>query len=157
MKSIQVMFIGMALMLTTLSVAEEDKKSWLFVQTASHFSLTGNQLTVPYEREVFAFTDRPNRLYGHLNAHEFEALWQTGGDDFGSNPPNAVLTWVADGEIHEAEIEITGAKVDERGRSIIYQIKQEAEDALPHHAERISLFVDPSSFFSPDVDPKICC
>ena len=156
MKSMKFLLIATALMLTTPIMADEDQKSWLFVQTASGFSLAGSQLTVPYEREVFAFTDRPDRLYGHLNAHEFEALWQTGEDDFGSNPPNAVLTWVADGEVHEAEIELMGVQVGERGRSIIYQIKSEAADDIPAHAEQVSLFIDHGSFFSPAFN-EICC
>jgi hypothetical protein len=50
---------------------------------------------VPVKRDIFAFTDRPNRLYRYLDALEFSSLWQVEGDDgFKAEPPNSVLTWI---------------------------------------------------------------
>ena len=133
-----------AALLFTLSaaVAEEDKTSWLFVQTATEFTSDGDTLAIPYEREVFAFTDRPNRKHAYLNATELTSFWNTGEGDFGDNPPNAVLTWVEDGEIREAEVMLSAAMVSDQGRSITYQFQFEAGHNLPDKAQQVSLFID---------------
>lgn len=122
--------------------AEENTPSWLFVQTAANFTTEGDTLTMPYEREIFGFTDRPDRLHAHLNAHEFERLWHLGGDDFSNNPPNAVLTWVSDNEVYEAEIELLSVSVDDIGRTMKYDVIFEAGDEIPASAQFASLFVD---------------
>ena len=128
--------------LTAMAQEAQQSKSWLFVQTASEFSLEGERLIIPYEREIFAFTDRPNRQHAYLNAHEFTALWSDGDDDFSQDPPNAVLTWVSDGEVQEAEIELMGADLGQQGRAIIYRVQLEGGQTLPSSAEQVSMFVD---------------
>ena len=139
----QTIFLAaMVVCTSSTAVANNEKPAWLFVQTASGYEAQGSSLTIPYEREIFAFTDRPNRQYRYLNAHEFTALWSGGDNDFSQDPPNAVLTWVSDGEVQEAEIELIGAEVNEQGRSITYEIQVEAGDAWPAVAERVSLFID---------------
>jgi len=126
----------------SVAVAEQDQTQWLFVQTAADFISDGDSLTIPYEREIFAFTDRPNRMHAYMTAQEFASLWNTGEDSFSSNPPNAVLTWVADGAVSEAEVVLTAAEVDERGRSITYTIALEDGQTLPMNGAQASLFVD---------------
>jgi len=143
MKTIQSVLFSALFSLACVSAhAAEGATQWLFVQTAADFTSDGDTLTIPYEREVFAFTDRPNRQHAYLNAMEMTSLWSTGENDFGENPPNAVLTWVQDGEIREAEIILTAARVGDRGRSITYQVQFEAGHALPQAAERVSIFID---------------
>ena len=135
--------ITVSLLLTlSAAIAKDDQTSWLFVQTAADFTSDGDTLTIPYEREIFAFTDRPNRQHAYLNAMELTSIWNTGENNFGENPPNAVLTWVADGEIREAEIILTAAQVSDQGRSITYQFQFEAGHALPETAGQVSLFID---------------
>jgi len=135
--------ITVSLLLTlSAAIAEEDRASWLFVQTATELTSDGDTLTIPYEREVFAFTDRPNRKHAYLNAMELTSLWNTGENNFGENPPNAVLTWVSDGEVQEAEIVLVAAKVGNLGRSMTYTIRWEAGEAIPMRAGNVSLFID---------------
>lgn len=137
--------------LSPLAVSAEDKTpDWLFVQTASAFTLDGSRLTLPFEREVFAFTDRPNRMHGYLNAHELEGLWQMGGDDFAKNPPNAVLTWLAESEIRLAEIELIAVSVGDHGRSITYEMTPEAGAEIPSSAAYVSLFIDSAPIDAPN-------
>lgn len=124
--------------------AEQAAPKWLFVQTASGFTSEGNTLTLPYEREIFGFTDRPSRMHAFLNASEFASLWGTGSADFSALPPNAVLTWSANDQIHEAEIALTAIAVGDAGRSITYTIAHEAGAQLPAEAASASLFVDAS-------------
>lgn len=129
--------------LTPFAAAAEDRvPNWLFVQTASGFTSDGNNLTIPYEREIFGFTDRPNRMHAYLNATEFASLWGIGYDDFTENPPNAVLTWVADDKVQEAELKLTAIALNDHGRTITYTATFEAGTALPKSASAISLFID---------------
>lgn len=124
------------------AAAEESAPNWLFVQTASGFTSDGSKLTIPYERELFGFTDRPNRMHAYLNATEFASLWGIGYNDFTENPPNAVLTWVADGKMQEAELKLTAIALNDHGRTITYTAAFEAGTALPKSASAISLFID---------------
>ena len=80
------------------AIAEDAKPAeWLFVHTAETAEMTSaTTLVMPATREIFAFTDRPNRMHAYLNAHEFVSFWDE-GDTFKADPPNAVLTWVNGG------------------------------------------------------------
>ena len=126
-----------------VTATSKDQAEWLFVHTADAIEIQeGNSLVFPVEREIFAFTDRPGRDYRYLNAHEFVDLWDVSRDSFENDPPNAVLTWVANGGANEAEIELIDAKVLNHGRNIAYQIDIESIPNLPDDPGRISLFVD---------------
>lgn len=135
--------------ITAVRAEEARQPSWLFVQTASGFAFDGTTLTLPYEREIFAFTDRPYRLHAYLNAHELAGLWASGAgaDNFGDDAPNAVLTWRADSAIEEAEIELRAISVDDLGRTVTYEITVESGAALPQTAQYASLFIDDSDWF----------
>ena len=101
-------------------------------------------LVMPVTRDIFAFTDRPNRMHGYMNAHEFVSLWDEGeGDTFKADPPNAVLTWVdGDGEIKEAELLIISAETITHGRGISYEVKLEAGETPVGKIGFASFFVD---------------
>lgn len=122
--------------------ADEQVPSWLFVHTASSFVVDEAKVSVPFEREIFGFTDRPDRLHAYLNAHEFVSLWNENEGAFGEVPPNAVLTWIADGAIEEAEIILLGAEASDTGRMITYEFAFLAGSQIPKHADYSSLFVD---------------
>jgi hypothetical protein len=148
--------LATSLSIGTPAFPQEDNQtvSWLIVQTSSGFTSDGDSLTVPYERDIFSFTSRPDRMHAHLNAHELAALWRMGGHDFTETPPNAVLTWVANDEIHEAEIELAAISVDDMGRSITYEITFEAGDQIPSEGGYASLFIE--GFFDLTADTRHC-
>ena len=61
--------IAASLLFTGAAIAEEtkDKISWLFVQTAETAEVTSEDtLVMPVTREIYAFTDRPNRYLQQL-------------------------------------------------------------------------------------------
>ena len=137
-----------ALLLTSSAFAEEAKPAeWLFVHTSPTAEMTSDTtLVMPVTREIFAFTDRPNRQHGYLTAHEFVSLWDKGeGDTFKADPPNAVLTWVDGDKVHEAEVVITDASVLAHGKAISFEVKLEAGEALSGQMQRLSLFIDGAS------------
>lgn len=127
------------------AIAEDAKPAeWLFVHTAETAEMTSaTTLVMPATRDIFAFTDRPNRMHAYLNAHEFVSFWDEGeGDTFKADPPNAVLTWVNGGEIKEAELLIISAETVDHGRKIAYEVKLEAGVTPPRLMGLNSLFVD---------------
>jgi len=69
-------------------------------------------------------------------------LWRTGENSVSAKPPDAVLTWVADGEILETEIELLSAQLRDSSRSITYQIRTEDGQTLPMRGDQVSLFID---------------
>jgi hypothetical protein len=131
-----------ALAIATPAAADEFEASWLFVQTAKAMEVSGDTLTLSYDREILAFTNRPYRLHAYFNAHELEWFWGDIEDSFADNPPNAVLTWPDGAEMREAEIMLTSIDTSDTGRSISYTVVHEAGDALPQSAENVSLFID---------------
>ena len=136
-----------ALLLTSSAFAEEAKPAeWLFVHTSPTAEMTSDTtLVMPVTREIFAFTDRPNRKHGYLTAHAFVSLWdKVEGDTFKADPPNAVLTWVDGDKVHEAEVVITDASVLAHGKAISFEVKLEAGEALSGQMQRLSLFIDGS-------------
>ena len=87
---LKLLLVAVSTLITSTVVAEDIKMSeWLFIHTSetAQIALDGT-LVVPVKRDIFAFTDRPNRLYRYLDALEFSSLWQLEGDDsFKTEPP----------------------------------------------------------------------
>ena len=135
----------MGLFFGSSAIAEDAKPAeWLYVHTAQTSEMTSaTTLVMSVTRDIFAFTDRPNRMHGYMNAHEFVSLWDEGeGDTFKADPPNAVLTWIENGEMKEAEFFITSAKTVSHGREIAYEVKLDAGHAPKGNIDNASMFVD---------------
>ena len=139
--------LALVMAMATQGVAAEDAAKpaeWLFVHTAQTAEMTSDTtLVMPVTRDIFAFTDRPNRMHAYMNAHEYVSLWDEGeGDTFKADPPNAVLTWVDGDEMKEAELLILSAETVSHGREIAYEVKLEAGDVVSGKIGVGSLFVD---------------
>jgi hypothetical protein len=146
MKSLQsLVAITAAVFFSTSAIADDAKPAeWLFVHTAQTAEMTSDTtLVMPVTRDIFAFTDRPNRMHAYMNAHEYVSLWDEGeGDTFKADPPNAVLTWVDGDEMKEAELLIISAETVSHGREIAYEVKLEAGDMPEGNIGAASFFVD---------------
>ena len=135
----------MGIFFSSSAIADDAKPAeWLFVHTAQTAEMTSpTTLVMPVTRDIFAFTDRPNRLHDYVNAHEFVSYWDEGeGDTFKADPPNAVLTWVDGVEVKEAEFIIVSAETLDHGREIAYEVKLEAGETPEGKIGSTSLFVD---------------
>jgi hypothetical protein len=122
----------------------QPKDEWLFVHTSTTAEMISETtLVMPVTREIFAFTDRPNRQHGYMTAHAFVSLWdEAEGDTFKADPPNAVLTWVDGGEMKEAELLIISAETVSHGREISYEVKLEAGELSVGKTGPASIFID---------------
>jgi len=122
--------------------SNEKQEQWLFVQTATAATATNsNTLVMPLTNDIFAFSDRPYRDYVYLNGEEYTSLWDDNQetDNFYTDPPNAVLTWVDGDEVKEVEVVITDAEFD--GDNIIYTFEN-SNLTFNQSFEDVSLFVD---------------
>ncbi len=53
---------------------------------------------------TLVFSNRPDRVTGHLPSEVFLASWEEGHDSFASNPPNAVLSIFTEDEVHDVVV-----------------------------------------------------
>jgi len=71
----------------------------MFVQTASGVRTDDETMTLlGLTPHTIYFSDRPERIVGHLTTHRFLQWWSEGDDSFAVDPPNAVLAWGEPGE-----------------------------------------------------------
>ncbi|MBT3812115.1 MAG: hypothetical protein HOF98_04755 [Gammaproteobacteria bacterium] len=136
----------------SVALAEDPSApEWLFVHTAATAELVSTTtLIVPFQQDVFAFTDRPYRQHEHLNATQFVALWTDArSDSFAAEPPNAVLTWADGGVVKEAEVELLAAELSNDETHIKYTTKWlTSRYNIPYGTElnSVSMFIDNSNF-----------
>ena len=131
--------------LTQSKTKKKSDKSLLFVHTAESAKVTNNNTIIMLlERDVFAFTDRPNREHYWLKGEQYASLWSSNNpNSFKTDPPNAVLTFADGDEVKELEVVITKATYN--GANITYSIKDNLGINVSE-IKSVSLFVD--SLFS---------
>ena len=125
-----------------LSWGDSDKISWLFVHTSNTAYYEDNQMiNIPLSKDIFAFSDRPNRKYLYLNAKEFISLWDINKEgSFHSDPPNAVIAWTYNKQIQEAEIIIDNVVSTENGVRYLFRI---ITGQIPKgELSNVSIFID---------------
>lgn len=71
----------------------------MFVQTARGVRTEDGRMTlVGLTPHTIYFSDRPERIVGHLTTGRFLEWWSDGDDSFAADPPNTVLSWGEPGE-----------------------------------------------------------
>ena len=115
----------------------------LFVQSAH--GLTANNGTVTFHGLAHAtifFSDRPQRVVGHLTSKKFVEQWGEGEDSFAEDPPNAVLSFLEDGDTVPEEVTMTISDPQLDGDTLTYTVDI-LDGMLPTRAGPCSLFIDP--------------
>jgi hypothetical protein len=93
--------LGLAALVTPVAVRSakaakdeaKDEVEYLFVQSAQGASLADGVLKLSgINLSTLYFSDRPERIVGHVTTEDFVAHWADGNDSFKSNPPNATLS-----------------------------------------------------------------
>ena len=124
-------------------VKELEEISALFVQSAHGAEHVDGRLVLKsVTPSTIYFSDRPQRVVGHVGTSEFIGFWDDGEDSFAEDPPNAVLAFIASGESvpEEVVIEISDPILD--GADLSYAAKV-LDGTLPIRADGCSLFIDP--------------
>ena len=117
--------------------------SALFVQSAHGSELDGDRLVLRgVSPSTIYFSDRPNRVVGHLDTAEFIGFWDEGEDSFAVDPPNAVLAFTGEGETVPSEVVIEISEPALSGSDLSYVAKV-LEGTIPTSVGACSLFIDP--------------
>ena len=115
----------------------------LFVHSAH--GLTSSQGTVTFHGLAHAtlfFSDRPQRVVGHMTSRKFVDQWGEGEDSFAEDPPNAVLSFLEDSDTVPEEVTMTISDPQLDGDTLTYTVDI-LDGMLPASAGPCSLFIDP--------------
>ena len=140
--------LGEAFNAAFVSAAETSRKDvkdvqLLFVQNAKDVVVKDGRLTlVGVSPTTIFFSDRPDRIAGHIHTEDFVLEWQkgTGKESFHTNPPNAALSILAEDEIVDVVVELKNPRI--AGGDLVYDIGVLEQDE-PIPSGPASLFIDP--------------
>jgi hypothetical protein len=122
---------------------ETDLIEEMFVQVAKGATVTGGSMTlVGASPSTLYFSDRPERVVGHMTTEQFVDEWNEGTDSFASDPPNAVLSFVEPGAEAPSDVVVVLRDPAIGEDSITYAIEV-LDGELPAAAGACTLFVDP--------------
>jgi hypothetical protein len=112
----------------------------LFVQTAHAMSYENGKLTLhTVAPTTLFFSDRPDRVTGHVTSQEFVDTWDKGPDNFASNPPNAVLSVFHPDMVSDVVVELTYPNL--AGNELTYTVDI-LDGEMPASGGPSALFID---------------
>ena len=122
------------------SVTEADEIEALFVQTSHGMSYQDGRLFLhTLAPTTLFFSDRPDRVTGHISSQEFVDTWDKGPDNFASNPPNAVLSIFHTDMVSDIVVELTEPALT--GNQLSYTVTI-LDGEMPAEGGPSALFID---------------
>ena len=122
------------------SVVEAKEIEALFVQTSHGMSYDDGRLTLStLAPTTLFFSDRPDRVTGHISSEEFVDSWDKGPDSFASNPPNAVLSIFHPDMVSDVVVELTEPVME--GHQLTYTVVI-LDGEMPAEGGPSALFID---------------
>ena len=138
------------------ALAEQlESEESMFVQTAQGVSSEGGTLTLRgITPSTLYFSDRPQRVVGHMATTDFVDLWGVGDNSFETDPPNAVLSFLESGADAptDAVVVLTAPSLSGDG-DLSYSIDV-LEGDVPAQTGPVTLFIDP---FGRPLSPVSVC
>ena len=140
--------LGEAFNVALVSAAQQNRKDLsdvqlLFVQNAKDVVMKDGRLTlIGVSPTTIFFTDRPNRIAGHMYTEDFVREWQKGAgpESFHTDPPNATLSIFAENDIVDVVVELKNPRL--AGGALVYDVGvMEQDEPIP--SGPVSLFIDP--------------
>jgi hypothetical protein len=93
--------------------AQADEIEALFVQSAAGMTYENGRLTlIDVAPTTLMFSDRPQRVTGHIPTEEFLDSWGDGDDSFADDPPNAVLSTFSEEEVNDVVVVLGDPALD---------------------------------------------
>jgi hypothetical protein len=113
----------------------------LFVQSATGLTSESGTVTLHglAESTVY-FADRPRREVGHLRSSSFIELWDVGVHSFAFDPPNAVLSFLGDGDAPD-DVAVVLHDPQLAGGELTYRVDV-LEGTLPGRTGPCTVFID---------------
>jgi len=141
--------------MTEILAEELETEESMFVQTAQGVASDGATLTLRgITPSTLYFSDRPQRVVGHMTTADFVDLWAIGDNSFETDPPNAVLSFLEPGADvpDDAVIVLREPNLDGAGQ-LTYSIEV-LEGTVPAETGPVTLFIDP---FGRPLSPVSVC
>lgn len=122
------------------AIIEADEIEALFVQTAHSMSFGDGKLTLyTVAPTTLFFSDRPDRVTGHVTSRDFVDSWDKGADSFAEVPPNAVLSIFHTDSVSDVVVELAEPVLD--GANLTYAV-QILDGEMPADGGASALFID---------------
>jgi hypothetical protein len=118
-----------------VAAAEE----FLFVQNATSGQYDGEHLKLNKVAPTIFFADRPYRVFGHVDPEAFIEAWTRGPNSFATDPPNAVLSLLGEGQTQSFTVKLMDPKLTDG--DLTYRVKVES-GTIPASFKSSSLFID---------------
>jgi hypothetical protein len=119
---------------------QSDEFEALYAQSAAGMAYENGQLTLNgIAPTTLYFSDRPDRITGHVPTEEFLDSWGEGDDSFAGDPPNAVLSIFTEDEIHDVVVVLSDPALD--GDQMSYSVDI-LDGEMPPSGGPSSLFID---------------
>ncbi len=143
----QLIALASALVVTSpLAGQAEEKKveskdvQYLFVHNAKDVSFADGKMTLKgISATTVFFSDRPERIAGHMTTADFTKNWGKGKDSFEIDNPNAALAIFSESEPTDIVVELSNPVLEKD--SLTYDIKI-LEGKIPKASGECSLFID---------------
>ena len=115
----------------------------MFVQIARNVTSDESTLTLQdVSPSTLYFSDRPERVVGHMTTEQFVDQWSEGPNSFLEDPPNAVLSYVGMGEDLPSDAVVVLRDPVVSGNSLRYSIEV-LDGTVPATSGAVTLFIDP--------------
>jgi hypothetical protein len=115
----------------------------MFVQIARNVTSDQKTLTLQdVSPSTLYFSDRPERVVGHMTTEQFVQQWTEGPNSFFEDPPNAVLSSVGTDEDTPSDAVVVLRDPVASGSSLSYSIEV-LEGTVPAESGAVTLFIDP--------------
>jgi hypothetical protein len=112
----------------------------LYVQTAHGISYANGKLTLHgLAPTTLFFSDRPDRVTGHVSSEEFVGSWDKGDESFASDPPNAALSIFHEDGVSDVVVELKNPVL--KGTQLTYVVDI-LDGEMPAVGGPSSLFID---------------
>jgi hypothetical protein len=117
-----------------------DEIEALFVQTAMGMSYQAGKLSLHgVAPTTLFFSDRPDRVTGHITSEDFVDSWDKGKDCFADDPPNAVLSIFHTDGVSDVVVELMKPELASDQLSYVVEI---LDGEMPAKGGHVSLFID---------------
>ncbi len=114
--------MGVRNVLAAEQAGSKDKVEYLFVHSAHAAFLRDGTLTLSgINPGTLYFSDRPERIVGHVPTDVFVDQWDKGKDNFAADPPNAALSILSGGEPQEIVVVLKSPRL--KSGNLVYNVE----------------------------------
>jgi hypothetical protein len=133
-----------ALVAGTAQAEDNSELQLMFVQTAAGIEVDTTAQVLRLKEvlpQVLYFSDRPQRVAGHVTMAGYLDEWTKGENSFGEDPPNATLSVYEPGQSDNTTVVIEIKQPEVDGKDITYRYKL-INGEMPTAGENAALFID---------------